>query len=57
MVCCVEFFICELWIVNCDWCHLLILFCGPCDLVVRKLRITGIVADSVTVFVNFVICG
>ena len=55
-MCCVEFFICELWIVNCDWCDLLILFCGSCDLVVGKLRITGVVADSVTVFVNFVIC-
>ena len=43
--------------VNCNWCDLLILFCGPCDLVVGKLRITGVVVDSVTMFVNFVICG
>ena len=51
-----------MWIVDCDWCDLLILFCGHCDLVVGKLRIIGVVADSVTVFVNlmfidFVICG
>jgi hypothetical protein len=37
-----------------DWSDLLILFCGPCDLVVGKLRIIGVVVDSVTVFVNFV---
>ena len=48
--------------LNCDWSDLLILFCGPCDLVIGKLRITGGVADSATMFVNlifidFVSCG
>jgi hypothetical protein len=49
-------------VLNCDWSDLLILFYGPYDLVVGKLRITRVVVNSVTVFVNlmfidFVICG